>query len=73
VLVDKMEEYRQIEDAMRSTLLTAQKTASGIVAEAEAKRDAIIADAAGAPRSVWPRSKTSWSRRSSASLPPTRR
>ena len=47
VLVDKMEEYRQIEDAMRSTLLAAQKTASGIVAEAEAKRDAIIADAAG--------------------------
>ena len=47
VLVDKMEEYRQIEDAMRSTLLAAQKTATSIVAEAEAKRDAIIADAAG--------------------------
>jgi len=47
VLVDKMEEYREIEDAMRSTLLAAQKTANSIVAEAEGKRDAIIADAAG--------------------------
>ena len=46
VLADKMEEYRQVEDAMRSTLLTAQKVASTMVSEAEQKRDAIIADAA---------------------------
>ena len=46
VLADKMEEYRQVEDAMRSTLLTAQKMASSMVSEAEQKRDAIIADAA---------------------------
>ena len=48
VLVEKMEEYREMEDAMRSTLLTAQKMANSMVAEAEAKRDALIADAAGA-------------------------
>lgn len=46
VLADKMEEYRQVEDAMRSTLLTAQKMASSMVSEAEQKRDSIIADAA---------------------------
>lgn len=50
VLVDKMEEYRELEDAMRSTLLTAQKMASNIVAEAEAKRDVLIADSAGAAK-----------------------
>lgn len=50
VLVDKMEEYRELEDAMRSTLLTAQKMASSIVAEAEAKRDVLIADSAGAAK-----------------------
>ncbi len=46
VLADKTEEYRQVEDAMRATLLTAQKMASSMVSEAEQKRDAIIADAA---------------------------
>ena len=46
VLADKTEEYRQVEDAMRATLLTAQKMASNMVSEAEQKRDAIIADAA---------------------------
>ena len=50
VLVDKMEEYRELEDAMRSTLLTAQKMANNMVAEAEAKRDALIADSAGAAK-----------------------
>lgn len=35
---------------MRSTLLTAQKMASSMVSEAEAKRDALIADAAGAAK-----------------------
>ena len=37
-LAEKLEEYRQVEDAMRSTLLAAQKMASSMVAEAEAKR-----------------------------------
>ena len=46
MLADKTEEYRQVEDAMRATLLTAQKMASSMVSEAEQKRDAIIADAA---------------------------
>lgn len=50
VLVDKMEEYKGLEDTMRSTLLTAQKMANSLVAEAEAKRDALIADAAGAAK-----------------------
>ena len=45
VLADKMEEYRQVEDAMRSTLLAAQRTAQEIVSEAEKKRDAIAAEA----------------------------
>lgn len=48
VLVDKLEEYRGMEDTMRATLLTAQKMASSLVSEAEAKRDALIADSAGA-------------------------
>ena len=39
VLAEKVEEYRATEDAMRSTLLTAQKMANSLVAEAEAKRD----------------------------------
>ena len=50
VVADKLEEYREVEDAMRSTLLTAQKMASSMVSEAEAKRDALIADAAGAAK-----------------------
>lgn len=48
VMVDKMAEYREVEDAMRSTLLTAQKMASSMVAEAEQKRNAMIASAATA-------------------------
>lgn len=44
-LASKLEEYREIEDAMRSTLLTAQRMASGMVAEAEKKRDEILGDA----------------------------
>ena len=45
VLVEKIEDYRSTEDAMRSTLLTAQKMADSIVREAEAKRDEIMAQA----------------------------
>lgn len=50
VVADKLEEYREVEDAMRSTLLTAQKMANSMVSEAEAKRDELIADAAGAAK-----------------------
>ncbi len=45
VLVDKVEEYRSTEDAMRKALLTAQKMADELVAEAESQRDALLAGA----------------------------
>ena len=41
VLVDKVEEYRSTEDAMRMALLQAEKTARGIIEDAEKRRDAI--------------------------------
>lgn len=44
--VDKMAEYRESEDAIRSTLLAAQKMSTAMISEAEQKRDTIIADAA---------------------------
>lgn len=50
VLVDKMAEYREMEDAMRSTLLTAQKMATSMVAEAEQKRTALITSASSAAK-----------------------
>ena len=50
VLVEKVEEYRFTEDAMRATLLTAQKMADSIVHEAEAKRDEILAQAESGAR-----------------------
>ena len=45
VTVDKMTEYREEQDAIRTTLLTAQKMASAMMAEAEQKRDAMIVEA----------------------------
>ena len=45
VLVDKVEEYRSTEEAMRKALLTAQKMADSIVHEAEAKRDQMLEEA----------------------------
>ena len=45
VLAEKVEEYRATEDAMRSTLLAAQKMAAQMVAEAQAERDKSIAEA----------------------------
>ncbi|NCC69582.1 MAG: DivIVA domain-containing protein [Clostridia bacterium] len=45
VLVEKLEEYRATEDAMRMTLLSAQKMASAMVAEAEEKKNAALRDA----------------------------
>lgn len=45
VLVEKVEEYRSTEDAMRKTLLTAQHMADEMVQEAERKKNEIIARA----------------------------
>ena len=45
MVADKLAEYREMEDAMRSALLTSQKMANSIVSEAEQKRDAVIAEA----------------------------
>lgn len=45
VLVDKVEEYRSTEDAMRMALLTAQKMAKEITDEAEKKSINLVADA----------------------------
>lgn len=45
VLVDKIEEYRSTEDAMRSALLTAQKMANSMVAEAEEKKQQLLREA----------------------------
>ena len=42
VLVEKVEEYRSTEDAMRKALLTAQKMADDLVAEAEQKRNKLL-------------------------------
>lgn len=38
ILAEKVEEYRATEDAMRSTLLTAQKMAAKLVQEAQTER-----------------------------------
>ncbi len=45
VLVEKVEEYRATEDAMRKALLTAQNMASSMVSEAEEKKETLLADA----------------------------
>ena len=45
VLVDKIEEYRSTEEAMRSALLTAQKMANSLVAEAEEKKAQLLREA----------------------------
>lgn len=45
VLVDKVEEYRSTEDSMRLALSSAQKMADDMMAETQAKCDALIADA----------------------------
>ena len=45
VLVDKVEEYRSTEEAMRKALLTAQKMADQMVQEAEQKKAELIGQA----------------------------
>lgn len=47
VLVEKISEYRSTEDAMRTTLLTAQKMASSMIAEAEEKKSQLLKSAEG--------------------------
>ena len=42
ILAEKVEEYRATEDAMRSTLLTAQKMAAKLVQEAQAEKDKLV-------------------------------
>lgn len=51
VLVEKVEEYRSTEEAMRKALMTAQRMADEMVQEAEKKRDAILQDAEVAAKS----------------------
>ncbi len=45
VLVEKVEEYRSTEEAMRKTLLTAQKMADDMVKEAEATKASLVSQA----------------------------
>lgn len=45
ILADKVEEYRSTEDAMRKTMLSAQKMADQMVADAEAQRNTIVHEA----------------------------
>ena len=45
VLAEKVEEYRATEDAMRSTLLAAQKMAANMVEEAKAEKEQVLAKA----------------------------
>ena len=45
VLLDKVEEYRSTEEAMRKALLAAQRMADNLVQEAEQKRAQILQDA----------------------------
>lgn len=50
VLVDKVEEYRSTEDAMRMALLSAKKTAKEINDEAEERKEQILAEAENAAK-----------------------
>ena len=45
VLVDKVEEYRSTEEAMRKALMTAQRMADELVHEAEQKKETMLQDA----------------------------
>ena len=45
VLVDKVEEYRSTEEAMRKALMSAQRMADQLVQEAQEKKQAILRDA----------------------------
>ena len=45
VLADRIQEYRNDEDSIRSALLTAQKSADKVLKETNEKKEEIIADA----------------------------
>lgn len=45
VLAEKVEEYRATEEAMRSTLLTAQRMAAQMVQDAQAEKDKVLTEA----------------------------
>ena len=45
VLVDKIEEYRAVDEEMRTTLYTAQVSARDIVAKAQAEADTVLKNA----------------------------
>ena len=45
VLVDKVEEYRSTEEAMRKALMTAQRMADDMIREAEQKKETLLQDA----------------------------
>ena len=47
VLVEKVEEYRSTEDAMRKALMTAQRMADEMVKEAQDQRDQMLQEAKG--------------------------
>lgn len=47
VLVDKVEEYRSTEDAMRKALMSAQRIADEMVREAEEKKSSMLKEAEG--------------------------
>lgn len=51
VLVEKVEEYRSTEEAMRKALMTAQRMADEMVQEAEKKKNAILQEAEEAAKS----------------------
>lgn len=48
VLAEKISEYRETEDAMRTTLLTAQKMANSMIVQAEEEKKRMIAEAESA-------------------------
>ena len=69
VLVEKVEEYRSTEEAMRKALMTAQRMADDLVKEAEQKRDQILQEAAAEAQTPSARRR----RRSSSAWPRPRR
>ena len=66
VLAEKVEEYRATEDAMRSTLLSAQRMAAQMVSDAQAQRDKMLSDARRRPTGRWPRWSSRWRRPSTS-------
>ena len=64
MLAEKVEEYRATEDAMRSTLLAAQKMAAQMVADAQAEKEKTIADAQAQAEQILADARGSSSRRS---------